>query len=172
MDVYETFSDGLRELSPPAFARFIDTSMSPLTEEGQCSLLKNILRHYLPNAAPDPQKVDPEAAESDGASLPMLEKCFLPFAANTLMLDANTKMALVLENLFRLVWERGGIAWSESLQAAVVKGVEARNDRVKRKAARTRPDSDESSLRDIVNSGQRLLTLMSLIKFDSGDSRE
>jgi hypothetical protein len=170
MDVCETFCDGLRDLSPPVFARYIDASTSSLTAAGQCLVLRNILRHYLPNAAPDPQRIDPETAADDGLSVLMLEKCYLPFAANTVILDTNTKMSLVLENLFRLSWDEG-MTWSTSLQEAVEKGVEARNGRVKRKTARAKSDGEETVMRGILSSsGQRLLIMMRLIKFDGGES--
>lgn len=105
---------------------------------------------------------------SDGVSIAMLTKCYLPFAANNVTVETNAKMSLVLENLFGLVWKTGGIAWGQDLQSAVEKGVKARNDRTKpRKADRPKPDADTDAARVILaRSGQRLVTMMSVIKFD------
>jgi len=169
-DVYNTFADGLRELSVPAFALYVNSS-SPLEADSQCSLLKNILRHYLPASVPDPEDVDPNTNAQDGASVLMLEKCFLPFAANNVTLETNAKMALVLESLFALVWREGGIAWTRGLQRAVEKGVTARNDRTKSRKvgrAKTDADADADAIRAILaGSGRRLVSMMKVIRFDA-----
>ena len=166
--MYDAFGDGLRELPVPVFALYINSSSSPLESDAQCSLLKNILRHYLPASVPDPEEEDPVTNARDGVSVVMLEKCFLPFAANNVTLETNAKMALVLENLFGLVWREGGIGWTKTLQSAVEKGVRARNDRTKsRKAGRPKADPDAEATRSVLaRSGQRMLTMMKVIEFD------
>ncbi len=169
-DVYETFSAGLRELPAAFFAHFVSVP-SPLPEVSLVSLLRGLLEQWLPTAAPDPEDVDPDTDADYGVSAPILQKCYLPFAANTSTLDANVKMSLVVEGMFRLVWVFGdgpGLSWTPALQAAVDRGIRARNERWKpRKAVRYQGDGDDSAARDILSqSGQRLQTMTAIIKID------
>ncbi len=144
---------------------------SPLPSDAYTSLLKIILRHYLPASIPDPVKVDPATADKDGVSVRMLEQCYLPFAANSTAADINARMSLVLENLFRKIWDLGGIKWTSKLQKAVEQGIEARSARTKtRKNARPKGDgdNDDETARDILDdSSRRLLTMMSILKLST-----
>jgi hypothetical protein len=55
-----------------------------------------------------------------------LERCFLPFSANTSSVEDNAKVSLLVETLFRLLATHGGIECTAELVAAVDKGIKAR----------------------------------------------
>ena len=168
-DVYVTFADALRELPAPFFALFVSTASSILPSDSLSTLLRHILPHYLPSSVPDPADVVEDDEDDDveyGISMPMLQCCFLPYAANSVSVDANAKMSLVLESLLRLVWEKCGISWTSELQTVVEKGIAARNAKTKpRKNARAKADGDDQLARKMLtDSSQRLLTIMRIIK--------
>ncbi len=60
-----------------------------------------------------------------------LERCFLPFAANTSSVEDNAKVSLLVETLFRLLATHGGIEYTPELMVAVEKGVNAREKKCK-----------------------------------------
>ncbi len=140
---------------------------TPLPSNSFTSLLKNILRHYLPASIPNPAHVDPYTEERDGVSALVLQRCYLPFAANNVTPDTNAKMSLILENLLRLVYGAGAMSWSAELQNAAEKGVKARTDRARvRKGVRPRgTEEDEDAAREVLKaSGQRILALMDAMR--------
>lgn len=187
--VYRTFADVLREtcvtvfssfvtLPPPAASSAAPWSASappPITaDDAFVGLFRHILFAVLPLSAPKPRVVDPDVDSHLGVSQRMLERCFLPFAANTVVLGANVRMALVLESLFRIVWgcgvssssrDRKRLCWTAALQEAAETGVRVRD-------ARPRPPKKktfevEAFGRDLMRrSGRRLLLMVQLAKME------
>lgn len=220
--VYRSFAEVLRETEISVFAAFIAAPPpavsspqqnlsvdlpvspshinSPTPDDVFVGLLRHILFTYLPTSAPKPHNVDPVAAQSASAvaavSPRVLERCFLPFAANTVLLSANVRMALALESLFRLVWQpttpTSSLSadaypedlWSPALQMAAETGVKARENRARSSNAAgassslsaTTTTKQKSALaveaygRDLMQrSGRRLLAMVQLARMDAGE---
>lgn len=82
------------------------------------SIVQAHLSQLLPWSAPRP--------DDDSLNQENLERCFLPFAANTSSVEDNAKVSVLIETLFRLLATHGGIEYTAELMAAVDKGIKAR----------------------------------------------
>jgi hypothetical protein len=75
-----------------------------------------------------------------------LERCFLPFAANTSSVEDNAKVSLLVETLFRLLATHGGIEYTPEIIAAIENGIKAREKKCtgtrKKKSASTKDGED------------------------------
>lgn len=182
----------MRALPLAIFAEMIDNAAHghKLREDSHISLLQGVLSLLMPSSALAPRKVDRARDEAGGTSPAILEKCFLPNAANTIVAEDNAKVSLLLEALMRVVILVGIESFSPGLEGAVRKGVEARLDKVKRKKTRGRPtgagrheDDPDAEARAVLEmSGERLLLLAKVAGIaieaghqsdaDSGESSE
>ncbi|KAL1900165.1 hypothetical protein Sste5346_002475 [Sporothrix stenoceras] len=204
--VYRSFAEVLREAEISVFAAFVAAPSPavpsshaglpvspshinpPTPDDIFVGLLRHILFTYLPTSAPKPHIVDPITARATSAvaavSPRVLERCFLPFAANTVLLSANVRMALTLESLFRLVWQPTAPSqsaddypedlWSPALQVAAETGVQARENRARSSASSTTKQKSalavEAYGRDLMQrSGRRLLAMVQLARMDAGE---
>jgi hypothetical protein len=133
-------------------------------------MLQGVLFLFVPPGALKPTRVDPVTAEQGGISPAILEHCFLPYPANTIEVQDNAKMSLLLENLLMIVWRHGDKAesFSDNLVDVVTTGIKARQDKVNKKKARGRaraPSDSELKARDVLeSSGLRLTWLAETIQ--------
>ncbi|CAK7232922.1 hypothetical protein SCUCBS95973_008420 [Sporothrix curviconia] len=182
--LYRAFAQVLREADISVFAAFVAAPPPPSAFSSPTTVLRlspdnifvGLLRHilftYLPASAPKPHIVDPDAIVTSLPSSRVLERCFLPFAANTVLLGANVRMALALESLFRITWQPAlspqgddELLWSPTLQKAAEAGVHARETRAKSSSGRV-----EAYGRDLLKrSGSRLLAMVQLARIDAGE---
>ncbi|KAI0857134.1 hypothetical protein F4860DRAFT_506235 [Xylaria cubensis] len=139
-NLYEKFEQRIKELPLPVFSSFINSSTSALRIDQQIEMLQGVLFLFVPPGALSPRKVDRARFEEGGISPAILERCFLPYPANTIEVEDNAKMSLLLESLLMIVWQHGGSdgGFSEHLGEAVRKGIEARREKVNRKKTRGR----------------------------------
>jgi len=153
-----------------------------MREDSHISLLQGVLSLLMPSSAVAPRKVDRARDEAGGTSPAILERCFLPNAANTIVAEDNAKVSLLLEALMRIVILVGSESFSPGLEGAVRKGVEARLDKAKRKKTRGRPtgagrheDDPDAEARAVLEmSGERLLLLVKVagIAVEPGDQSD
>ncbi|KAI1325158.1 hypothetical protein F5Y16DRAFT_423223 [Xylariaceae sp. FL0255] len=166
-DLYEYSEMEIKSLPLSIFTPFISSTASALAIDMQVTMLQGVLRCFLPASAISPSKVDRAQYEINGISPVILERCFLPYPANTIEIEDNAKMSVILENLLSIVWEYAGEhePFSARLLDAVNKGIEAREAKVtKRKVRGGRPvkavDEHEKYCRAALNmSGERLRCL-------------
>ncbi|EPE10795.1 major facilitator superfamily transporter [Ophiostoma piceae UAMH 11346] len=171
---------GLAAVSASVLSTSPDATQVPKPDGIFAGLVRHILFTYLPTTAPKPFLIDSEACESTTLSVTfvsarILERCFLPFAANTAMLGANVRMALSLESLFRLAWGSDTSAgdaqyiWTPALQAAAEAGVKAREARVQPTGRNKHAATEIEALgKDMLQrSGRRLLAMVHLAKMDA-----
>ncbi|CAK7275335.1 hypothetical protein SEPCBS119000_006640, partial [Sporothrix epigloea] len=187
--LYRAAGQVLREADISVFAAFLaappPSSCLPIPAPALlpadnifAGLLRHILFTYLPASAPKPQTVDPGNADTTLPSSRVLERCFLPFAANTVLLGANVRMALALESLFRITWQPTALSeaplaaseneerlWSPALQTAAEAGVQARRTRAKNGSGKVEAYGRELLKR----SGIRLLAMVQLARQDAGE---
>lgn len=170
-DLYEFYEREIRNLPLSIFTAFVDSTTSSLRTDSQISVLQNILCLYMPSSAVSPGKVDPERYDVNGTSPAILERCFLPYAANTIAAEDNAKVSVLLEEIVKLVWTIGTEQFSDKLLSQVSKGIKAREAKVKKKVAGTRgrrsgqaqEDPDQEAKTLLEESSNRLLQLAELI---------
>jgi hypothetical protein len=168
-DLYEAYTTTLRSLPLSIFTAFITVTTSTLRTDSQISILSQLLELLMPSAAVKPAKVDKERYRDNGTSPAILERCFLPNAANTIAADDNAKLSLLLEELMQIIWVDGTEKFSEGLLATVRRGVEAREAKISAKK-RGRPrivpleDTDVDAKAVLRESGRRLVMMAELIQ--------
>ncbi|KAI2465328.1 hypothetical protein F4781DRAFT_34464 [Annulohypoxylon bovei var. microspora] len=174
-DLYQGFETTVKSLPLPIFTSFVNYRTCALGLESQISTLQGILLLLMPSTALSPAKVDRKWQESDSITVEILERCFLPYPANTIAIEDNTKLSVLLENLLQIVWCGGSEQFGKNLRAAVEKGISARETKVKKKktSARGRMNTEDPEAEAHVvleMSGKRLLALVDLIEADDDDA--
>lgn len=158
-DLYEMFSDRVRALPIPMFRLFIDTTDAALPDFIYPSFFRNLVMDLLPNNCPEPRDVDPGTDADDGISPAILRHCFLPFAANRVMVEDNAKLSLVLECMLWFMYARD-VLDAEGLGAAVEKGIRAREEKTKRRAGREALTGTERAARLALERSARSLRVL------------
>lgn len=140
-----------------------------------------MLSVLMPSGALSPVKVDRARCDAGGVSPEILERCFLPYPANTIAPADNAKVSLLVENLANIVLRDGGgeIFSSPGFREAVEKGVRAREEKAKRKVVGGRggrgraagaDGEDEVEARLVLEmSGERLRVLADVVDGIDGD---
>jgi hypothetical protein len=157
----------MRPLPLPAFSLLISPSNSshyPI--EVFVSLSQSLLHRLLPNTTPSPDSI--MHRENDELSQEILEKCFLPFSASTSSTEDNAKVSLLAESLFREFLKSCRVYHTPSLDAAIEKGILAREIKIKgdkrRRDADARSKDEENSRMWLKASGERLRSLLSWVE--------
>ncbi len=125
--LYDIYLEHIRPLPLPTFFLIMSpSSLSLFTPAAASSLTQFILRSIIASSAPLPPKDD---LEQD-----ILERSYLPYAANTGSISDNAKVSICVETLLRLLDKHIGLVWSEELQSAMEAGIEAREIKAKKGA--------------------------------------
>ncbi|KAI1769981.1 hypothetical protein F4818DRAFT_434456 [Hypoxylon cercidicola] len=175
-DLYQRFETMVKSLPLPIFTAFVNHQTSALQSESQISTLQGILLLLMPASAVSPAKVDRSWLDTNEITNEILERCFLPYPANTIAVEDNAKVSVLLENLLQMVWLNGGGTFSDNFRVTVEKGITAREAKAKRKRTSTRgramntedPDAEAGVVLEM--SGQRLLALLDLIEAAGGET--
>ena len=127
--LYDMYLVYIRPLPVPTFALV----MSPLGLENfapaaASSLTQYVLRSLISTTAPLPER--------DYLTQEELERCYLPWPANTVNIADNIKVSLCVETLFRLFDNMVGLRWSKGLADIVDKGIEAREGKARKEGKR------------------------------------
>lgn len=178
-DLYESFENTARSLPLPIFSALTNSSASALRLDSQISLCQGILSVLMPSGALNPAKVDRKCHNAGGISPAIIERCFLPYPANTIAAADNAKVSLLVENLVHIVLRDGGETFSvPGFRNAVETGIQARDAKVKRKATGGRGggrgrgggagggggDDDAEARLVLEMSGERLRALADLVE--------
>ncbi|KAI0179914.1 hypothetical protein GGR52DRAFT_218948 [Hypoxylon sp. FL1284] len=169
-DLYQRFETTVKSLPLPIFTAFVNSQTSALKLESKVSTLQGILLLLVPASALSPAKVDRSWQDNDNLTTEILERCFLPYPANTIAVEDNAKVSVLLEHLLQMVWLNGTDKFSDKLREIVEKGITARELKAKKKKTSTRGrvinvEDPDSEARDVLDmSSQRLRTLVDLIE--------
>lgn len=165
-DLYDDFAAAVKVLPLPMFCLVVSPQDNPMLDEAQITVLKELLTLLTPNRSKDPARVDPEAEAQGALSVAMLQECWAPHHANTLALDDNAKLSVVIESVLQLLWTKDQIGHSEELADAIRKGIDAREARTKRKRlGKGKADPSEVLAQDVLkNSSERLDVLLNVIE--------
>ncbi|KAL8717994.1 MAG: hypothetical protein Q9225_004816 [Loekoesia sp. 1 TL-2023] len=123
--LYDLYLEHIRPLPLPQFFLLVSpSSMQYLHLSAASSLTQIILRSVIASSAPLPP--------TDDMTQETLERCYLPYPANTSNISDNAKVSLCIETLLRLLQRHCGLDWSENFQESVEKGIEAREQKAKK----------------------------------------
>jgi hypothetical protein len=141
--IYDDFAGYVRGLPLDVFPHFVWSGM-PVVPGVYASLIRYVLAYLLPPGVPQPGVVDSVTDTNGFVSPIMMEKCFLPFAANSVVAD-NARLAVVLWELFSFLWRDRttpelGPEIPSSLKTAILVGLEQREKKSKMK--NEGPDDD------------------------------
>ncbi|KAL2260215.1 hypothetical protein VTK26DRAFT_5865 [Humicola hyalothermophila] len=163
-ELYERFTDNVRALPLPMFKLFVDSHPPILPETVHVSMVRVLIEALLPKH-PDPAEVDPDGDMlGHGVTMCMMEKCFLPFAANKVTAEDNAKLSLVLENLLGFMYSQIEVEYSDGLRRAVEKGIKAREDKIKKRSAASKADAADKAAREVLaRSARNLKVLLEII---------
>ncbi|KAL9000596.1 MAG: hypothetical protein Q9169_000889 [Polycauliona sp. 2 TL-2023] len=126
LTLYDLYLEHIRPLAVPSFFVLVSpSSMHHFHQSAASSITQIILRSLIATSAPPPM--------TDDLTQKDLERCYLPFPANTGTISDNVKVSLCAETLLRLLQEHCGLSWNDGhLQTVVEQGIEAREQKAKR----------------------------------------
>ena len=159
-ELYKFYVESIKPLPLSAFALFVSPSAMPhLPLVALSSIVQAHLSQLLPWGAPRP--------DDDVLTQAKLERCFLPFAANTSSVEDNAKVSLLVETLFRLLATYGGMQCTAELESAVDRGINGRQ----KKCTGTRKKKlgsikDEEDMYWLTASAERMRMLLRRLEKD------
>jgi hypothetical protein len=164
--LYESYASALKVLPLEMFALFVSQRPSPMRMEMHVTTIKELFHLLLPSSYKDPHKVD-TAGEAEGRlTMVMLEECYSCHPANTVGIEDNAKLSLVVESSVQLLWLCDSLEYTASLAAAVQKGIDARAAKVKKKrTGKAKADADDVLAREMLDaSGERIKMLLDVMR--------
>ena len=174
-ELYESFEDTARSLPLPIFSALVNSSTSSLRLDSQISLYQGILAVLMPSSALNPAKVDRARFDAGGLSPAIIERCYLPYPANTIAVEDNAKVSLLVENLVQIVLRDGTEEFSAGFRKAVETGIQARETKARKKKTAGRggrgrggaghhgSDDDEEARMVLELSSERLRVLADIV---------
>ncbi|KAG5981756.1 hypothetical protein E4U55_002585 [Claviceps digitariae] len=165
--LYEDFTYCVKSLPLELFALFVTQRENPLSSEVHVTIIKHLFDCLLPHSYQDPRKVDPVVDAQGGLTTSMLQHCYVCLPANTVALEDNAKLGLVVESAIQLLWLSDMLEYSDALEAACEKGIRAREAKAKkRRMGKGRStDSRDVLAEDVLaGSGERIRALMSALR--------
>ena len=124
--LYDLYLEHIRPLPIPSFFILVSpSSMQYFHQSAASSITQIILRSLISSSAPAPQ--------TDDLTQKDLERCYLPYPANTGSISDNAKVSLCVETLLRLYQGHCRLDLNEGhLQNALEQGIEAREQKAKK----------------------------------------
>ena len=121
-DLYDILLEHIRPLPPSMFALIIcPAGLKYFSVSAASSLTQYILLTIISASAPQPP--------NDHLNQEVLERCYLPWEANSVGAADNAKVSLCVETLIRLLHREGALEGTERLLEVAESGIEARRNR-------------------------------------------
>ncbi|MCJ1384586.1 hypothetical protein MMC17_007703 [Xylographa soralifera] len=160
-NLFDIYITHIRPLQLPTFSLFLSPPYLHFLQLGeQSDLVQYIASSFISTSAP--------RMNFDDVDQQILEKCVLPWPANTTNIDDNAKLGACVETLLRLFNNVAGLKWTDRLQICAEMGIKAREGnathRRKRKGeagSRMRTEGDRAWLEA---SGKRILGVLKMAK--------
>lgn len=170
VDVYEELFESIRRVPLPAFSLLVSSSnSSALPLVVFISLSQLILSRILSSESPHPHSVSGQT--DDALSQLVLEKCFLPYTADTSSVADNARVSILVESLFRLLSTKGACEYTPALEEAVETGILAREHRIsgdkRRKDSLLKKKAEEQDSIWLRTSAKRLRSQLNWLKHNS-----
>ena len=161
--LYQTFFEHIRPLPIPAFFAIMSPSGIRFLEPTAASTLTQyILRSTITSAAPLPS--------NDDISQDILERCYLPFPANTNSMIHNTKVSLCVETLLRLLDRQFGLEWTSELHQLTETGINSRIAKAKPTKAKNKrakkgiDENDDCDRTWLISSSERIRMVVEMAR--------
>ncbi|KAL8928566.1 MAG: hypothetical protein Q9208_001800 [Pyrenodesmia sp. 3 TL-2023] len=158
--LYDIYFEHIRPLPLPQFFLFVSpSSMHYFHSAAASSFLQILLRSLVASSAP--------LHRTDDVRQETMERCYLPYPANTASISDNAKVSLCVETLLRLLQSHVGLVWSESLQEKVEQGIQAREQKGKKAGkgkGRGKASGEEDERMWLRGSAGRIRGLVELVK--------
>lgn len=163
--LYESFAVALKVVPLQLFALFVSQRPNALASEIYVTIYKELFRLLLPASFKDPAKIDPDGEAEGNLTSMMLEHCYMPYPANTVSIEDNTRLSLVIEGAILVLWLSDNIDYTTDFATAAEDGVLARDSKVQRKrTGKVKPDTDDIlALTMLKNSAERIHVLIKLM---------
>ncbi|KFA75099.1 hypothetical protein S40288_04048 [Stachybotrys chartarum IBT 40288] len=159
--LYEDFATAVKLLPLQTFSVIVSQRPSPLLMETHVSLTRELFRLLLPSSYKDPRKVDREAHLEGSITESILEQCYIPHPANTVALEDNAKLSLVVENAIHVMWKCDALRMTKSFVDAAEKGIRLREEKATRKrTGKLRAQKNDTTAQDILNNSSRRIQLL------------
>ncbi|KPM43487.1 hypothetical protein AK830_g3057 [Neonectria ditissima] len=170
--LYEGYAAATKLVPLQMFSLMVSQRPNVLIPESHITITKELFHLLLPASYKNPAKVDREADAGGFLTTPMLEQCYILNHANTVAIEDNAKLSVVVENAIQLLWSCGMLEYTEELAAAAEKGINAREAKAKkRRTGKMRADASDDMAQDVLeSSGQRIRVLLEVLK--SGGEEE
>lgn len=161
-DLFNLYLTYIRPHALPTFTAIIcPPSLYYFESDLAMIILQYMARSLIETAAPTPQAWQ--------ASQNLLEKYYLPWAANTTGVADNAKFGACIECILRLYDRTTGLQWSPALVKAAESGIQRREDKAKRagkKKGEAGTESGETDRAWLRASGERIRMIVKLAKTD------
>jgi hypothetical protein len=166
-DLYDGYCNNLKILPLPAFSLLMSpSSSSQIPTNVFVSLSQIFMVRILPNSAPRPHTVSKRS--NDDLSQEILEKCFLPFAANTSSTNDNARVSILAESMLRVYLRKSRIYHTPDLGTAIEKGILARENKCKNDKRRRdyggRRKEEDSDRMWLAASARRLRSILTRVE--------
>ncbi|CAM1505517.1 Fc.00g111540.m01.CDS01 [Cosmosporella sp. VM-42] len=164
--LYEEFSAAIKLLPLQTFSLFVTQRPNALIPETHITLTKELFHLLLPASYKNPAKVDREADARGNLTSAMLEHCYICYPANTVAMEDNAKLSLVVESAIQLLWRCDMMEYSETFAAAVEKGIKLREAKgKKRRTGKLKGDETDALAQDVLaNSAMRIRILLEALE--------
>ncbi|KAL3964474.1 hypothetical protein ACCO45_001478 [Purpureocillium lilacinum] len=146
--LYTEFAAAIQVLPLQMFALFVTQRANPLLDVTHVTLAKELFHMLLPSSYRNPRR------------------CYIGLPANTVGLEDNAKLSLLVENAIQLLWSCDSLEYTPGLAAAAEKGIKAREAKAKKKrTGRMKTDTDDTLAQDILtSSGERIRVLLQVLE--------
>lgn len=160
--LYDEFAVGIKLLPLRMFSLFVTQRPNILLMETHVTLTKELFHLLLPSSYKNPAKVDPEADAQGALTSLMLEQCYICYPANTVAMDDNAKLSLVVENAIQVLLAYGILEYSDSFLAAAERGITAREIKAKkRRTGKVKGDAGDAMAQEVLaHSAERIRILL------------
>ena len=160
-NLFDIYITHIRPLPLPTFSLFLSPPYLRFLQLGeQSDLVQYIASSFISSSAP--------RMNFDDIDQQVLEKCVLPWSANTTSIDDNAKLGACVETLLRLFNNVAGLNWTHTLHSYALMGIQAREGnathRRKRKGEAGSGVGTENNRAWLEASGKRILGVLQMAK--------
>ncbi|TWU76709.1 hypothetical protein ED733_002581 [Metarhizium rileyi] len=131
--LYDDYALAIKKLPLQLYALFVTQKENLIPTYIHVTLMQELFLLLLPLKYKDPAKIDPEGYANGRLTMPMLEHCYVPMPANTVGLEDNAKLSLLVESAIQLLWISNTIEYTDSFGNACETGIQAREAKAKKK---------------------------------------
>lgn len=168
--LYEDYVLAISKLPLQLYSLYVTQRENPLPPEVHVTLSQELFHLLLPPSYKNPAKIDPEGDAEGRLTMPMVEHCYVTLPANTVGLEENAKLSLLVESAIQLLWMSDIIEYTDSFGDACEKGIQARETKAKKKrTGKVQAESSDIWARDVLTqSGERIRLLLRVLKESAG----